>query len=139
MFFLNWAPINLIDEFINWFVKNDGIKHNYFTDSFSKDKQKLKIELINYENIYKSEFGGDVFILEMEEINNHIHLININLDKKEGLFFDFSAKKSNHMPRAILGKNNYLKFLNEKAQMNLFSYQIEFNISEFQQVAPRKI
>jgi hypothetical protein len=49
-------PLNLLDEFVSWFIKLDGGKHNYFSDSFSKNKEKLKAELIIYEEIYKNEF-----------------------------------------------------------------------------------
>jgi hypothetical protein len=123
--------INLLDEFVSWFIKLDGVKHNYFTDSFSENKEKLKAELLIYEELYENEFKSKVFTTFKSEINNHIAAIKVNLEKKEGDFFDFSAKKSNHMPRAILGKNNYLKFLKElfnKTSIN----KIEFNIESFQ-------
>jgi len=124
-------PINLLDEFVSWFIKLDGVNHNYFTDSFSKNKERLKAELINYEEIYENEFKTKVFTTFTSEINNLIEAIKVNIEKKEGDFFEYSAKKSNHMPRAILGKNNYLKFLKElfnKTSIN----QIEFNIESFQ-------
>jgi hypothetical protein len=124
-------PINLLDEFVSWFIKLDGVKHNYYTDSFSKNKEKLKAELIVYEEIYENDFKTKVFTTFTNEINNLIEAIKVNIEKKEGDFFDYSAKKSNHMPRAILGKNNYLKFLKElfnKTSIN----QIEFNIESFQ-------
>ena len=54
-------PINLLDEFVSWFIKLDGVNHNYFTDSFSKNKERLKAELINYEEIYENEFKTKVF------------------------------------------------------------------------------
>ena len=124
-------PINLLDEFVSWFIKLDGVNHNYFTDSFSKNKERLKAELINYEEIYENEFKTKVFTTFTSEINNLIEATKVNIEKKEGEFFEYSAKKSNHMPRAILGKNNYLKFLKEffnKTSIN----QIEFNIESFQ-------
>lgn len=123
-------PINLLDEFVSWFIKLDGVKHNYFTDSFSKNKEKLKAELIIYEEIYENEFKTKVFTVFTSEINNLIEAIKVNIEKKEGDFFEFSAKKSNHMPRAILGKNNYLKFLKELSNKTSIN-QIEFNIDSF--------
>ena len=65
-------PINLLDEFVSWFIKLDGVKHNYFTDSFSKNKEKLKAELIIYEEIYENEFKTKVFTTFTSEINNLI-------------------------------------------------------------------
>jgi ribosome-associated toxin RatA of RatAB toxin-antitoxin module len=123
-------PINLLDEFVSWFIKLDGVKHNYFTDSFSKNKEKLKAELIIYEEIYENEFKTKVFTTFTSEINNLIEAIKVNIEKKEGNFFEYSAKKSNHMPRAILGKNNYLKFLKEISNKTSIN-QIEFNIESF--------
>ena len=122
--------INLLDEFIHWFIKLDGSKHNYFSDFFSKNKEKLKIELINYEEIYENEFKTKVFTTYKNEINKLKEVIKGNLEKKEGDFFEYSAKKSNHMPRAILGKNNYLKFLNELFSEESIN-QIEFKIESF--------
>ena len=122
--------INLLDEFTSWFINLDGIKHNYFKDSFSENKEKLKEDLIKYEEIYNKEFKSQIFTTSLSELNILIETIQINLDKKDGDFFEYSLKKSNHMPRAILGKNNYLKFLNElnsKYSIN----QIEFNIELF--------
>lgn len=123
-------PINLLEEFVSWFIKLDGIKHNYFTDSFSQNKEKLKAELIMYEEIYENEFKTKVFTTFSSEINNLTETIKVNIDKKEGGFFEYSAKKSNHMPRAILGKNNYLKFLTELLKKTSIN-QIEFNIESF--------
>jgi 5-methylcytosine-specific restriction protein B len=123
-------PLDLLDQFILWFIKLEGIKHNYFSDSFSLNKEKLKADLKHYEEIYEKEFKSKIFTTSNSEINNLRQLITINLEKKYGEFFEFSAKKSNHMPRAILGKNNYLKFLSElltKTSIN----QIEFNIEAF--------
>jgi 5-methylcytosine-specific restriction protein B len=123
-------PINLLDEFVLWFIKLDGVKHNYFTDSFSKNKEKLKAELIIYEEIYENEFKTKVFTTFTSEINSLIEAIKVNIEKKEGDFFEYSAKKSNHMPRAILGKNNYLKFLIELSNKTSIK-QIEFKIESF--------
>ena len=126
-------PINLLDKFVLWFIHLDGSKHNYFSDFFSKNKEKLKSELINYEEIYENEFKTKVFTIYNNDINNLKETIKGNLERKEGIFFEYSAKKSNHMPRAILGKNNYLKFLNEffsKASID----QIEFKIESFNNI-----
>lgn len=122
--------INLLDKFVSWFIKLDGDKHNYFTDSFSKNKEKFKAELITYENIYENEFNTKVFTTYEGEIINLIEQITVNIEKKEGAFFKYSERKSNHMPRAILGKNNYLKFLKEISNTTLIS-QIEFNVDSF--------
>ena len=122
--------LHLIDKFISWFIKLDKIKHNYFSDYFSENKEKLKAELLIYEEIYENEFKTKIFTTSISEVHNLIETIRINLEKKEGEFFDYSAKKSNHMPRAILGKNNYLKFLSE-AFRETYINQIDFNFENF--------
>lgn len=119
--------LNLLDEFVSWFIDLDGIKHNYFTDSFSNNKQRLISELLFYEQVYENEFKTKVFTTLSTEINNLIDAIKTNIEKKEGEFFEYSSKKSNHMPRAILGKNNYLKFLKDltnKPLVNMVGFSI---------------
>lgn len=121
---------NYVDEFITWFTKYDGDKHNYFSFAFLGNKEKLKSELLKYEKIYESEFNSKIFTVKINQIQDLINTIKINLEKPSGLFFEFSAKKMNHMPRAIIGKNNYLKFLNEKLN-NSISVVDVFNIQFF--------
>lgn len=127
----NITTVNLLDDFISWFIKLNNVKHNYFFDSFSGNKEKLKVELNKYEEIYENEFHSKLFTISKNEISIFIEKLITNLEKKEGEFFNFSAKKSNHMPRAILGKNNYLRFLEEFCSKPPAD-QIEFKIDSFQ-------
>jgi 5-methylcytosine-specific restriction protein B len=115
---------SLLDKFINWFVENDGKQHNYFKHSFSGNRESLKKVLIQYEEIYYQEFNSKVF--EFNDINKFYEILTKNLNSKSGNFFEYSAKKSSHMPRAILGKNNYLKFLEDNF---LFKLDIVENIT----------
>jgi len=124
------TTVDFLDQFISWFIKLNNVKHNYFFDSFSGNKEKLKSELIKYEEIYENEFQSKLFTIPKNEISILIETLKTNLEKKEGEFFNYSAKKSNHMPRAILGKNNYLKFLEEICDKPTVD-QIEFKIDSF--------
>ena len=126
--------IDALNEFINWLINLDGTRHNYFSDSFSKDKEKLKQELLNYERIYENEFHSKVFTFNLAEVSKTINTIRGNLEKKEGDFYEYSSKKSHHMPRAILGKNNYLAFLKEKYSKIEIVPQSHFILSKFQDV-----
>ncbi len=126
----NMTTVDFLDQFISWFIKLNNVKHNYFFDSFSGNKEKLKSELIKYEEIYENEFQSKLFTIPKNEISILIETLKTNLEKKEGEFFNYSAKKSNHMPRAILGKNNYLKFLEEICDKPTVD-QIEFKIDSF--------
>lgn len=124
---------NVIDDFINWFVNLDGKKHNYFSDSFSKDRVKLKTQLLKYELYYENAFNSKVFTLELDKVNKMIDEIRINLDKKEGYFYEYSSITSHHMPRAILGKNNYLLYLKERYSKIELVSQSEFILNKFEE------
>jgi len=43
---------NILEDFINWFASKDGIIHNYFSGKYSQDKDKLRTELLRYEEVY---------------------------------------------------------------------------------------
>lgn len=128
--FENKNPTFVLDEFINWFTERDGTNHNYFSNNFSGSKDLLKEHLTEYENVYKDEFSKDIFTIEEGNIRNKIEEIESNLQKSDGQFFDFSQKKSNHMPRAILGKKNYLRFLKEKLDSANNLFQNTFDIGK---------
>ena len=104
---------NLLEKFTDWFILKDGITHNYYKSSFSSNRERIIAELKKYEELYKQEFNSSIFQIENENLNLKINEIENNIYKEEGIFFEFSKKISTHMPRAILGKNNYLKFLLE--------------------------
>lgn len=134
---------NLKEEFADWFIKLDGVKHNYFSGQFSSSRERLITELENTEEVYEQEFDSKIFSPEKGDISSLIKKLEENLSKNEGTFYDYSSGKSNHRPRAIIGKNNYIKFLYEKLQgaketipqtkkINAFSDQIDFDIKSFQ-------
>lgn len=104
---------NLKEEFATWFIKLDDVKH-YFSDSFGASRDKLIEQLSKYESIYEDQFGTLVFDFQGMDPNEFIAKLTENLYIESGDFYEFSAKTSNHMPRAILGKKNYLKFLHER-------------------------
>jgi len=121
----------LKEDFATWFIKLDGIKHNYYSDSFGSSRDKLLEQLTKYDNLYKEQFGTYIFNLEGKDSNIFIDELERNLYLEDGAFFQFSLKTSTHMPRAILGGKNYIKFLKELfAQKDIT--QIPFNIESFQ-------
>jgi MoxR-like ATPase len=122
---------NLKEDFATWFIKLDGIKHNYYTDSFGSNRDKLIEQLSKYENIYKEQFGSSVFSLQAEEAIKFISELERNVYLEDGAFFQFSLKTSTHMPRAILGKKNYLKFIKELLAEKEIP-QTNFNLNSFQ-------
>lgn len=135
--------INLKEDFADWFIKLDGSKHNYFKDSFNSNRKKLIEGLSEYEDIFKEEFSSLVFSLPGDNTKEYLNTLEKNLYQESGKFYDFSQKKSTHMPRAILGKSNYLKFLKDKIENNQLDNQVptkieilgiqkDFHISDFQ-------
>ena len=119
---------NLKEEFATWFIKLDDIKH-YYSDSFGSNRDKLIDQLTKYENLYREQFGTSIFNFKGEESNKFINELEKNLYLETGVFYQFSAKTSNHMPRAILGKRNYIKFLKELLKKEI--PQIDFNLNSF--------
>lgn len=139
----NQNIVSLKVEFADWFIKHDGSKHNYFKDSFNSIRDKLIEGLSEYEDIYFKEFNSFIFKLPAGNTKVYLSTLEKNLYKESGKFFEFSQKKSNHMPRAILGKSNYLKFLKNKIEnqqtpnqeqirINSLGNQRDFYISDFQ-------
>lgn len=123
-------PEDILDKFSDWFVKLDGNQHNYYTNNFNSDKAKFREELKKYEAEYEKEFQEKVFSFNPKQISEFIEKLNSNLYQESGLFFDFSSKISHHMPRAILGKNNYLLFLNELLSSSILP-QVDFDSTAF--------
>ena len=134
---------NLKEDFADWLIQIDGSKHNYFKDSFNSNRDKLIEGLSEYEDTYNEEFSSLVFSLPADNIKGYLNTLEKNLYEESGKFYEFSQKKSTHMPRAILGKKNYLKFLKDKIDNNQtanqdsirikpIGNQKDFDISNFQ-------
>ncbi|WP_405573807.1 McrB family protein [Winogradskyella sp. Asnod2-B02-A] len=135
---------NLKKQFIEWFIKKDGISHNYFSGQFSSSRERLLSELEKAEEVYQQEFDSKIFEINEINLESFIKELEDNLSLKEGMFYEYSAGKSNHRPRAIIGNKNYIKFLNEKLEeektsnsqsqiANSYIEQFKFEISTFQQ------
>jgi hypothetical protein len=104
---------DLKQKFADWLILNNQLKKNYFSSAFGSNKTRLLENLSKYEEVYKEEFNTTVFSSSQNKLNELISELENNLYLDSGKFFSFSEKQSTHMPRAILGKNNYLKFLKE--------------------------
>ena len=109
----NMKEVNVKEDFISWFKSKDGTVNNYYTLQFGANPDRLQIEIDNYEQLYKKEFNAELFIITPNDFKAQIEKIKSNIYSDSTEFAKFSNDKSNHRPRAILGKNNYIKFLNE--------------------------
>ena len=109
-------------DFVKWYIKNREKKNindlklddvRYISHFFRYDKIKFIKELEEYAINYKKAYGYNPFIIK-DDLDVHIKKMENDLYEKNTSFYDYSENINNHMPRAILGKNNYIKFLKEK-------------------------
>jgi hypothetical protein len=105
--------LNVKDEFTDWFILNDGKLSNYYSKQFGAKRERLIEEFDLYEVQHKENFNSDLFSLDANIFLKHIRTISNNIYDKTSEFSKFSEKRSNDRPRAILGKNNYIKFLTD--------------------------
>jgi len=125
---------NVKENFADWLIKQNGSKNSYFENFFGADKNKLIENLSKYDEVYIKEFGKSVFTLPKNSLSEFINELEKNLYRDSGEFYSFSEKRSTHMPRAILGNDNYIKFLREFLKINSIS-QIDFNLKEFNSIS----
>lgn len=123
---------NFKSQFADWFIALDGAKHNYFTDAFGSNRDRLIEHLGKYEEVYSSQFNTAVFTVSLAESEEFIRTLEKNIYTDKGAFFDFSLRTSTHMPRAILGKKNYIAFLKEFFSKPQFDSD-PFSLELFQQ------
>ncbi|OXA73020.1 hypothetical protein B0A67_06140 [Flavobacterium aquidurense] len=107
------GKVDVKEAFIEWFIENDGKNTNYFSQQFSSNADRLRSEINEYEEIYKNDFNTELFVIENKDHKRQIEVIKSNIYNKSGSFAKYSKDKSNDRPRAILGKKNYIKFLNQ--------------------------
>ena len=109
---------NLKEEFADYFISLDGVKHQYFRNSFNSNKNNLIESLSEYESVYAAEYGSSVFSFDLVDKKEFLISLKENLYQDSGEFYEFSRNTSTHMPRAILGDKNYLLFLEYKLDHN---------------------
>ncbi|MGQ7944163.1 McrB family protein [Flavobacterium sp. WC2509] len=128
---INVNLINVKNEFVNWFILNDGKLSNYYSKQFGAKKERLVEELDLYEIEYKESFNTELFIIDTSIYKNQIEIIKNNIYDKNADFSNFSKERSNDRPRAILGNNNYIKFLKEKFDSKKYNNREGNNTAEF--------
>ncbi len=95
--------LNLKNEFADWLVTKS--KANYFNRNKNKTIQFLER--------YNELFDFDLYKTSRNEYLKHYNRIKVIIYNNDTStdFFAFSKKDSNHRIKAILGKDNYFKFL----------------------------
>ncbi len=103
-------------EFAKWLNENTFESYRAYL-GYSNKSIEDRLDEIN-------DFFDDLdfFSVDPTNVNGLVSSILFLLGKKERLknpeFVEYDSKNSNGIPKAILGKNNYIKFLKEK-----FNYQ----------------
>lgn len=103
---------NVKDKFVDWMIANTN-GGNYFEKQFGSNRTRFEKELTEYEAIYKTTFDGLLFDINLSNLSNEIAILRNNIYSKTNAFYDYSKNKATDRPKAILGKKNYLRFLNE--------------------------
>lgn len=104
--------INVKEEFIDWMIANVS-EGNYFKNQFASNRERFEKEINDYEIIYKENFNSELFIINSNEYKNEIELRRTNIYSKSTTFSKYNENHYSGRPSAILGNNNYLRFLNE--------------------------
>lgn len=103
-------------EFAKWLNNNTFDSYRSYLGETNKSIERKLDEI----NDFFDEI--DFFLVDPKNVNGLVSTILFLLSKKERLknpeFVEYDLRNSNGIPKAILGKNNYIKFLKEK-----FDYQ----------------
>jgi hypothetical protein len=103
--------LNLIVSFADWYIETkEGESANYLAHSFRNDRDYFIASLSEYAVEFAMAYGYNPFKADKEKLD----ALKADLEKKGTSFDKFSESQSTHVPRAILGKNNYLQFLTER-------------------------
>lgn len=101
---------NIKEEFANWLF-NQG-KYNRV---YKGDRSILIDKLSEFENAYENDFGIKIFDSQNISIESIIKELESNIIDDSGEIGDLNRKTvGNGSVKAILGTNNYIRFLKEK-------------------------
>ena len=109
-------PAELKRQFANWLVNRS--KNNYFNN----DSVKAEEAVTQYNEKYKEVFQADIFNVDFENLDAFIEKVRENIYNEESEFWKYSKSVSNHQPKAIFGKKNYLTFLKEHGSSPISGY-----------------
>jgi 5-methylcytosine-specific restriction protein B len=106
------TEIDLKDEFSKWLLKHAPVSYNQYLGSDSRSV----IERLNEINAFFPE--RDLFKTNSKSYMVLINYILLKTNSKERIknpdFVTYDKFHSNGIPKAVIGKNNYVKFLKEK-------------------------
>ncbi len=101
--------INIKNEFANWLLENAPDSYNQYLGS---SIQSVKERLDEINSFFPEK---DIFVLDKNNPNELIDYIKFKNSKSERVqnatFFEYDKLNSNGIPKAVIGKNNYIKFI----------------------------
>jgi len=105
----------IINEFIDWYIKNkENNGSNYLKNNFKNDKELFKDKLLEINEEFYKSYQIKPFEIDIKNFSEiQIEEIHSKLILKDDTFNIYNKKTSNGIPKAILGKRNFLLFLNE--------------------------
>jgi 5-methylcytosine-specific restriction protein B len=123
-----------LNDFIEWYDQPENFKKSY--DGL------VSYEILNFWD--ENFFNGKIFNIDKENFHeNFIKIENAILDRRNEKWYKYSSATSKGAPEAIMGKNNYLKFLKNNYSNNLplmfnddllnleeFNYMTFFNLNK---------
>lgn len=141
--FKNFLPIENIDNedlkfaFADWLYNKGKYKRVY-----KGEKAVLIEKLTEYETAYESDFGISIFDYPNLSLETIIDELEVNIIDESGVIGDLNKRTvGNGSVKAILGSNNYIKFLKElQAKQKIITEQlptivvenqIDFELSSF--------
>jgi hypothetical protein len=103
---------NVLINFVDWYLEyQESKKSNYCKDFCKDDKEILLATLSEYAVEFAMAHGYNPFLVEKGNIAPFLSKLKSDVYLDNNSFAAYSASKSNHMPRALLGNRNYLEFL----------------------------
>lgn len=112
---------DLVQEFAEWLFENGPKTYKDYYGT-SVDEIIIKLNEIN------SFFDINIFDANVESYQNLKAYLSKNIygenRRKNDLFFDYDALKGNGRPKAIIGKQNYFKFLEKSFEASKINYWI---------------
>ena len=115
--------IDVKKDFAKWLHKNtpESYRHKFIGNTIKSIEEKLD-EI----NAFFDEV--DFFLVDPKKVNGLVSTILFLMSKKERIknteFEAFDSKNSNGIPKAILGENNYIKFLKETFEYKAPNYWV---------------
>lgn len=105
---------NQILKFTNWYIDSkEGNGSNYIKNYFNNEIETFRLNVKDYAVQYAISYGHNPFEIDTNKIPELINKIEKNLysSKSSSSFMEYSIRSNNHLPKAILGKKNYLNYL----------------------------